>query len=1110
MHNTTLHARIGISSVTTVLLAVGLLTVASPAEAAETPAHTTASAASTPSVPADADHIATETEARAIAAAHHHRVVVDDQTTPTQLIEALPDGSMQATSSIVPQRAKVSGLWKDVDTSLRTTDDGWLAPRVAASGVKFGPGGSSTIAQVQSESGQWFTETWPYGKLPRPSVSGSHATYPGVFPGVDLRLTATNAGMSEVLIVKTAEAAKNSKLADLTLAVQGAVIQPKAATRTLTAVTKSGKPVASATPLWWDSSEKSADADSPGSDEPSAVPMTSTDSSVALQVQQVTATNPTYPLYIDPDWTSYLQADWYTDRAFPNQSYLDPPEDSVGYGIQGGVGYLSRAFFQFQTDFLAGKIVSAAHFEITQTYANSCDTTLVQLWEYGGSTTPGFTWNQEPNQWWQPIDQQGNPYGGPCAPNPTRVGFTATHAAQSAAANRSANIQLALRVANEGNQYTRKHYRWDASLKVTYDSIPNTPTALKYTSPPRTCSTDRNNPTLLDSTQPITLADTVGDPDAGQGLTTFFGVHGITNTGFATTMSFGPSTSTAASVSFAANAFPPGDYRWDSQTNDNAGGVGPVSIGCYFRTTNASPSIPTVTPTSAAAPVVGAQMTVQIGGAASDGAVLFAYWWAPTSSPTPAASPALTPIVENQPLPPCNSVSGAVHYVCPAAGSLKTADLAVAPIDTQSTLWAVSYNQAGRPSLDSSGRFSTGHLAVDANDDNTNVSTINGHVWDSAKLATSATAVPDLNVNSGSVGTNTRQLLGGPLTIVNDRSYRGMPTSFLSYSSNSSVSTSERQPVDTKGSFTVSAYLFLDPLAPAGAHVAVSQYSGALSSSADSIAAFTLGTDANGNPQFCRTVVVSRAKACATGSGTTFPTGRWTLLTGIWDSVNQNLRVLTGAQIAPAGITPQAEPANDSSANGTLCVGGACTWPLTGSLTTSTPWVGKIARPSVFPGVISTAQLSNLSLMRAPTELAPLDTSVGNVVNLRCDQVATPQQMYNYDPNLSGQTGYAPAAGSLQGKALAWNGVACRWLRETGNVSLDISVAKIADLGTMTQLQTSAAAGTAAPGIGDQAYFSNGQLQIFKDQYWVVIQYPWATEAADLKTLPTDVLSNLP
>ncbi|MGO4594883.1 hypothetical protein AB4Z18_13800 [Leifsonia sp. 2TAF2] len=1037
---------------------------------------------------------------------------MDDQTTPTQLIEALPDGSMQATSSIVPQRAKVSGLWTDIDTSLRATDDGWLAPRVTAAGVKFTAGGSSTIAQVQSESGQWFTETWPYGKLPRPTVSGSHAIYPGVFPGVDLRLTATNAGMSEVLIVKTAEAAKNRKLADLTLAVQGAVIEQKAGTRTLTAATKSGEPVASATPLWWDSSEKSADADSPGADEPTAVPMTSTDSSVALKVQQITATNPTYPLYIDPDWSSYLQADWYTDRAFPDQHYLDPPEDSVGYGIQGGVGYLSRAFFQFQTDFLSGKIVSSAHFNITQTYANSCDTTLVQLWEYGGSTTPGFSWNQEPNQWWQAIDQQGNPYGGPCAPNATRVGFTATHAAQSAAANRSAYIQLGLRIApaNEGNQYTRKHYRWDASLTVTYDTIPNTPGALKYTSPPRTCSTDKNNPTLLDSTQPITLADTVGDADAGQGLTTFFGVHGITNTGFATTKSFGPSTSTAAAVSFGAGAFPPGDYRWDSQTNDNTGGVSPVSVSCYFRTTNASPSIPTITQTSTAPPVVGAPMTVQLGGAASDGAVLFAYWWAPSSAPAPAASPALTPVVENQPLPPCNSASGPVRYACPVAGSLKTADLPVAPIDSLSTLWVVSYNQAGRPSLDSSGRFSTAGLAVSANDDNANVSTTNGHIWDSAKLATSATAVPDLNVNAGSVGTTTRQLLGGPLTIVNDRSYRGIPTSFLSYSSASTVSTSERQAVDTKGSFTVSAYLYLDPLAPAGAHVAVSEYSSALSQSADSIAAFTLGTDVNGNAQFCRTIVVTRAKGCATASATSFPTGKWTLLTGIWDSVNQNLRVLTNAQISAAVLTSQPSAANDSSANGALCVGGACTWPLAGSLTTSAPWVGKIARPSVFPGVVSTAQLLNLSLMRAPTEVAPPDTSIGSVVNLRCDQVATPQQMYNFDPNLSGQTGYVPAAGSLQARALAWNGVACRWLRETGNVSLDISVAKIVDLGTMTQLQTAAATGTAAPGIGDLAYFSNGQLQVFKDQYWVVIQYPWATEAADLKSLPADVLSNLP
>src|SRR5689334_16810483 len=104
MHNTTLRARIGISGATTVLLAAGLLAVASPAEAAEPSAHTTSSVQTAPSDPADAKHAATEGDARAIAVAHHHRVAVDDETSPTLLIEALPDGAMQATSSIVPQR----------------------------------------------------------------------------------------------------------------------------------------------------------------------------------------------------------------------------------------------------------------------------------------------------------------------------------------------------------------------------------------------------------------------------------------------------------------------------------------------------------------------------------------------------------------------------------------------------------------------------------------------------------------------------------------------------------------------------------------------------------------------------------------------------------------------------------------------------------------------------------------------------------------------------------------------------------------------------------------------------------------------------------------------
>lgn len=52
---------------------------------------------------------------------------------------------------------------------------------------------------------------WP-GLLPEPRLDGATATYPEVFNGVDLRLTADAEGFQRVLVVKSAEAAANPAL----------------------------------------------------------------------------------------------------------------------------------------------------------------------------------------------------------------------------------------------------------------------------------------------------------------------------------------------------------------------------------------------------------------------------------------------------------------------------------------------------------------------------------------------------------------------------------------------------------------------------------------------------------------------------------------------------------------------------------------------------------------------------------------------------------------------------------------------------------------------------------------------------------------------------------
>ena len=62
-------------------------------------------------------------------------------------------------------------------------------------------GGTTVLATARSGD-QWLKVTWPQN-LPAPQVSGATATYPDVFPGVDLTVTAgLTGGFSDTLVIK--------------------------------------------------------------------------------------------------------------------------------------------------------------------------------------------------------------------------------------------------------------------------------------------------------------------------------------------------------------------------------------------------------------------------------------------------------------------------------------------------------------------------------------------------------------------------------------------------------------------------------------------------------------------------------------------------------------------------------------------------------------------------------------------------------------------------------------------------------------------------------------------------------------------------------------------
>jgi hypothetical protein len=186
--------------------------------------------------------------ARAVASGRP--VGVGALTTATSTVTALPDGRLSLTESVLPERVRRGSGWVAVNTSLRLADGRWAARAVPVA-LSLSAGGRGALA-VLGTGGRAVAVRWP-GVLPRPVVSGAVARYRGVLPGVDLVVTASVTGFSEVLVVKDAAAARDRGLRLLRLAVAGARVFGEA-DGSVAAVRGGRVAFTAERPLMWDSS----------------------------------------------------------------------------------------------------------------------------------------------------------------------------------------------------------------------------------------------------------------------------------------------------------------------------------------------------------------------------------------------------------------------------------------------------------------------------------------------------------------------------------------------------------------------------------------------------------------------------------------------------------------------------------------------------------------------------------------------------------------------------------------------------------------------------------------------------------------------------------------
>jgi hypothetical protein len=433
------------------------------------------------------------------AVASKKRVEVMEKRTEMARTFANPDGTFTLEQSNIPVRTRRDGQWIDLDATLAEGLDGRVRPKAAAMEMSFSGGGDGALISMKSD-GHELTLSWPE-PLPEPIVSGDNVTYQNVFPDVDLKITADTSSYSEVLVVKTPQAAKLPQLQRLDLAVKAPSLEvAKVAGGIVLAKDRFGKVIfTSPAPVMWDSrGAGKAPTDEDRSEMPlegdKVVPIPLEVGKKSLKVSPAAAlvndAAAKYPIYIDPAFHSAQYG-----RAMINQHY--PTTATWQWEGPEGVGYQDfepwsrkRLIYHMRIAGLQYTHITKAVFSGYETWAASCTKKEVQLWKTS-AITPSITWNTGSGSatWLKKVSSVTDAVGRDgCTPGGKWLEFDATTIIAEQAGGGSQYAYLGLRAANEADPMAWKRFGKAVRLDIIYNHVPVLSSA-HTTSPTMGCPT---------------------------------------------------------------------------------------------------------------------------------------------------------------------------------------------------------------------------------------------------------------------------------------------------------------------------------------------------------------------------------------------------------------------------------------------------------------------------------------------------------------------------------------------------------------------------------------------------------------------------------------------
>lgn len=490
----------------------------------------------------------TEDAAASLAARCERNVPVASERAEFSDVYVKPDGTGVYTAHVEPVRARNSkGTWAPIDTTLRTRSDGSIAPGNAVLPVQISGGGTGDFARIAGD-GKAFGLSWP-GRLPKPSLNGSTATYENVLPGVDLTVTALAMGFSHELVVKDRTAAQSKRLERVRFGLSTKGLKARATgTGGIDAVDGDGAPwLAAPAPLMWDTptaGDRAKSADRPGAgSSASRAPkeavmdaVVTADSLILVPDTEVLRGDDVdYPVVIDPKWTGYKRdGDWGTvSEKYPGTSYWKSSHllNSSDFGDAGAgrtcdswtnftchtPSYRMRSFFRMNTEYVThsdARVLKTATFKIMQEHAWVCHTSSplskakVRRTSLFGSS---HTWSNQPtgySEYAHSTDYAN--HGAACSGGPGDAIFNVKSIVDLAESSSAYAVSLGMLAIDESTVAQWKRFdSSDVSLTLEYNTVPGDPKYL--TAAGKGCGTDTNKPWV--TTRKPQLSGRVYDAD---------------------------------------------------------------------------------------------------------------------------------------------------------------------------------------------------------------------------------------------------------------------------------------------------------------------------------------------------------------------------------------------------------------------------------------------------------------------------------------------------------------------------------------------------------------------------------------------------------------------